>query len=274
MNRREPTPRGIVLGVNPRGCADRTVPVMRVEADGKPLAIVFGAAAHAVASAQSDRVSGDYPGFAQAEIEQLFPGAQAMFMAGAAGDANAHPKTGIEDARTLGHTLALEVARVLKGKLQPVNGPLVTLLERADLPLRPIARADLAKFSKTGWEGYVAEGANAIFEKGGTLPPTYRAPFALWRFGDGLTIVGLSGEPVFDYAAMSVQRLGPLNLWVAGYTNDVFGYLASARVLSEGGYETRGLYIGIGLFDSGVDGAVMGAIESMGRKSGRIPGAR
>jgi hypothetical protein len=26
-------------------------------------------------------------------------------------------------------------------------------------------------------------------------------------------------------------------LWVAGYSNDVFGYIPSARVLSEGGYE-------------------------------------
>ena len=57
---------------------------------------------------------------------------------------------------------------------------------------------------------------------------------------------------------------------VAGYTNDVYGYLASERILREGGYECRGLYIGVGLFDSGVDRAVMNAIESMARKAGRI----
>jgi neutral ceramidase len=274
MNRREATPRGVVLGVNPSGYADRRVPVLRVESQGRILAIVFGAAAHAVASAQSDRVSGDYPGFAQIELQRLYPGAQAMFMAGAAGDANAHPKTGVEDARVHGQTLAAEVARVLGGRLQPVNGPLVTLLERADLPLRRITPDDLSKFAKSGWEGYFVEGAKAIFAKGGAIPPAYRAPFAMWRFGDGLTLVGLSGEPVSDFSVMSSERLGPLDLWVAGYTNDVYGYLASERVLQQGGYETRGLYIGIGLFDAGVDRAVMEAIESMGRKAGRIAAGR
>src|SRR5262249_3515088 len=47
MNRREFTPNGVILGVNPRGLADRTVPVLRVDsADGKPLTILFGAGTH------------------------------------------------------------------------------------------------------------------------------------------------------------------------------------------------------------------------------------
>ncbi|HSH14883.1 MAG TPA: neutral/alkaline non-lysosomal ceramidase N-terminal domain-containing protein, partial [Verrucomicrobiae bacterium] len=47
MNRREFTPRGVILGVNPRGIADRTVPVMRVEgASGELRAVLYGAATH------------------------------------------------------------------------------------------------------------------------------------------------------------------------------------------------------------------------------------
>ena len=33
---------------------------------------------------------------------------------------------------------------------------------------------------------------------------------------------------------------GPAYVWVAGYTNNVFGYIASRRVLEEGGYEGGG----------------------------------
>jgi hypothetical protein len=45
MNRREFTPDGVILGVNARGLADRTVPVLRVDTpEGKLRAVLFGAA--------------------------------------------------------------------------------------------------------------------------------------------------------------------------------------------------------------------------------------
>lgn len=62
------------------------------------------------------------------------------------------------------------------------------------------------------------------------------------RLGGQLTLVALSGEVVVDYS-LRLQRdlrsqLSPgERLWVAGYSNDVFGYIPSARVLAEGGYE-------------------------------------
>src|SRR5262249_24464131 len=88
MNRREFTPNGVILGVNPRGLADRSVPVLRVaSADGKPLAILFGAAVHNTTLGQDNyEISGDYAGFAQAFIQEKHPHVQAMFMLGCAGD--------------------------------------------------------------------------------------------------------------------------------------------------------------------------------------------
>jgi hypothetical protein len=47
MNRREWAPTGVKLGFNPRGLADRSVPVLRIDGpDGKPRAVLFGAAVH------------------------------------------------------------------------------------------------------------------------------------------------------------------------------------------------------------------------------------
>ena len=41
-----------------------------------------------------------------------------------------------------------------------------------------------------------------------------------------------------DYSLRLKRELaGPAAVWVAGYSNDVFGYLPSRRVTSEGGYE-------------------------------------
>ena len=272
-NRRQPSEKGIVLGVNARGIADRTVPVLRIEGAGGELrAIVFGAAAHAVTAGPKNlAVTGDYPGYAMAAVEDAFPGAQAMFVAGCAGDAAPFPRGALEYARAHGRTLAAEVGRVLKEPLAPVQGPLRTEFRQVDLPLRRFTPEQVRKMGENApsWLAFFTGRALEIFKRGGELPRAYPAPFSVWQFGGSLTLVAFSGETVVDYATLAEQRLGPLNLWVAGYSNDLFGYLPSARLLSEGGYETRGLYMGVGLFDPAVETAVMNAISEMARAAGR-----
>ena len=75
----------------------------------------------------------------------------------------------------------------------------------------------------------------------GTPPSAVTARVAVWQFGNDLTLVALSGEVVVDYVHFVEQTLGPTQLWIAAYSNDVFGYLPSARLLREGGYETHGV---------------------------------
>jgi len=62
-----------------------------------------------------------------------------------------------------------------------------------------------------------------------------RAPLHVLRLGS-LSLVALSGEVVVDYA-LAIKRKYGSGTWVAGYTDSVFGYVPSARVLREGGYE-------------------------------------
>src|SRR5262245_2056184 len=138
MHRREFTPRGIILGVNPRGLADRSVPVLRVDdPDGKPRAVLFGAAAHnTTLGGDNYQVCGDYAGFAQAHVEKQHPKVQAMFVLGCAGVANPYPRGTMELARQHGEALGKEVCPVLGGKLRPVAGPLSIAFDRVDLPLQ------------------------------------------------------------------------------------------------------------------------------------------
>jgi hypothetical protein len=67
-----------------------------------------------------------------------------------------------------------------------------------------------------------------------------------WRFGTGLTLIAIGGEPVVDYALRFKAEYGWENTWVAGYSNDVMGYIPSLRVLKEGGYEAGGAMINYG----------------------------
>lgn len=56
---------------------------------------------------------------------------------------------------------------------------------------------------------------------------------------------------------------------MAGYSNDLYGYLVTSRLFEEGGYETRGLYTDLGLFAPGVEKVVMSAVADMARAAGR-----
>jgi hypothetical protein len=276
MNRRQATARGIILGVNPRGPADRTVPVLRIEdASGVTRGVVFGAACHNTTLTGSQlNINGDYSGYAQMYLEAKL-GAQAMFMAGCGADANPYPRAKLEYAQAHGKELSEEVGRVLGEQLKPVRGPVRTAFRRVALPLQQHSRAELDKMGAKAptWLKFYVDGAKELAGQGKRVPETYAAPFAVWQFGQDLTLVGYSGETLVDYALLAEQRLGPLNLWVAGYCNDLFGYLPPARVLAEGGYETRGIYAGVGLFRPETEKVVMDAITALAVEAGR-PGLR
>ena len=68
----------------------------------------------------------------------------------------------------------------------------------------------------------------------------------VWQFGSALTLIALGGETVVDYALRFKAEYGWEDTWVAGYSNDVMGYVPSLRVLKEGGYEGGGAMVNYG----------------------------
>ena len=274
MNRREFTPRGVRLGVNPRGLVDRSVPVLRLDdAKGKLRGVVFGYACHGTTLGGRDYVvCGDYMGYAQERLERELEGVTTLFVSGCGGDANPYPRGRIEYAQDNGANLAREVIRVLKTDLAAVEGPLGIGFERVDLPFRKVEREELAAIASRG-PGYqrgVARKQLEAIDKGEAPASHYVAPITVWQFGESLTLVGLPGEVVVDFMTMTERAVGPLRLWVAGYCNDVFGYLVSAQVLEEGGYETRGTYHGAaGFFSRDAEKVVVKKVVELARKAGR-----
>jgi len=92
-----------------------------------------------------------------------------------------------------------------------------------------------------------------------------------WRLGDGPHWVFLGGEVVVDFAGRLKSELGPGRTWVVGYCNDVMAYIASRRVLAEGGYEGAGAMVYYGLpapwapsSEDAIVAAVRGQVEATG----------
>lgn len=259
------------MAANPDRYADQTVPVLRIDdLEGRPRAIVFGCACHAVTlGGNSNVLSGDYPGHARQTIQQQFPGIQTLFVQGCGADANPDPRaTGdqVEWVKRHGQALGNEVCRVAKGDLGAIRGPLRVEFDGIELPLQPaLPREELEKLAKGPFsQSHNAKRILEAMDNGETIPTHYRAPLALWQFGDDLTLVAISGEVVSDYVPLVAQAIDAKRLWVAGYSNQVFGYFPSAKVVEEGGYETLGLVSAhIGWFSADAEGVLLDGVRRL-----------
>ena len=278
VNRREPTDGGVRLGQNPKGPVDHTVPVLRVEApDGKLRAVLFGYACHCTTlTAEHYKISGDYAGYAQMEIERVHPGATAMFLTLCAGDQNPNPRSSEELAQRHGRSLAEEVVRVLGGELKPVRPPIRAAFQIVELRFAPHTRETFEKELESGDKFRVAR-ARQMLKAYDERRPVRQVPYPVQavRFNADLALLALGGEVVVDYALRAKREFPRETLVVAAYSNDVMCYIPSLRVLREGGYEADSsmIYYGQpGPFSEEVEETVFKTIHQVLRRVGAKAG--
>jgi neutral ceramidase len=259
----------------PLGPVDHSVPVLRVDrADGAPLAIVFGYACHNTTLQDTFvRYHGDYAGVAQALLERRHAGATALFVAGCGADANPMPRGTLELVEAHGAALADAVDRAVKSAA-PIEASLHTAFGKVDLPFaRGTAREEWRRqldVEEVYKQRYAAL-MQAVAARDGRLPAAQPDPVQVWRFGSGLTLVALGGEVVVDYALRLAREYPDRRMWVAGYSNDVFGYVPSVRVLREGGYEGGDamIYYGRpGPFTEAVEPLIIGEVRRLSGRRG------
>lgn len=280
VNRREPTEKGIRIGVNPKGPVDHAVPVVRVtDPGGKLVAVLFGYACHnTTLTGEFYQISGDYAGFAQIELEKTFPGAAAMFVMLCGADQNPHPRSSLDLAEQHGRSLAAEVEKVLSGRLQPVRGPLRAAFRIVEPAFAPHTRETFEPRLNDP-NPVRARHARAMLATYDERRPIRRIPYPVQaiRFGNTLTVVALGGEVVVDYALRIKREFPGESIIVAGYSNDVMCYIPSLRVLREGGYEAVDsmLYYGQpGPFNEEIEETVFSGIYDVLKRVGRRPARR
>ncbi|MFO0944660.1 MAG: neutral/alkaline non-lysosomal ceramidase N-terminal domain-containing protein [Planctomycetota bacterium] len=243
VNRRnnpEPqVPAMLAAGTPLSGPVDHAVPVMTVtRPDGRIDAILFGYACHPT-TLSFLTWCGDYPGFAQLEIEAKHPGATAMFVNTCGGDQNPLPRRSVELCQRYGHMLAEAVEEVLARPLEPVTPGLRTAFAYVELPyLKVMSREELFE-ARQADNAIRARWASRMLEKlerGETFSPTYPYPIHAWRLGKEMLVIGMGAETVVDYALRFKREFGA-GTWVLGYCDDMIAYIPSRRVWEEGGYE-------------------------------------
>jgi len=275
MNRREPTPKGIINGKCPDGPVDHDVPVLKISTpDGVLKAVLFGYACHNT-TLNNYQINGDYAGFAQIELQKAYPGATAMFFMGCGADQNPQPRGTVELAIQHGKSLADEVQKVLSGNLHPVYPPIRTDFAIVDLDFLPF---DLELYQKDmlSTDKYVQRRAKLMLEaynKGWDVSK-FHYPLQVIRFNNDLTILAMSGEVVVDYSLKMKKEYSNENLFVGGYCNEVMCYIPTQNILKEGGYEanTSMIYYGLpGPFANNAEEKIVTTIHRLMNNVGAKP---
>lgn len=243
INRRLPTPEGILLAPNPDGSVDHDVPVLRVTApDGQAIATLFGYACHNTALGPVRQLHGDYAGFAQELLEKEEPEGIALFLMGCGGDQNPEPRRDLDDARRNGQALARAVQQATQQRGVHLPPTLQVRTETIPLPFAPLPPRDQLQARSTSPDGFVARHAQSILDRWPhpeDQPPDYPYPVQVALLGNQLQLIALGGEPMVDYSLRLKRELAApgRSTWVAGYSNLVHAYIPTRKVLQEGGYE-------------------------------------
>ena len=238
VNRRNNTESKLTNLTPLQGPNDYSVPVLKVEDNkGNIKAVVFGYACHPTVL-NGYEWCGDYPGFAQIELEKCYPGATALFFQGAGADQNPLPRRSIPLAKQYGKELAAAVERVISEPMRELQPQLAVAYSEISLEMESVpTEKELEKYVQElgGYEKKWAEYMLGKLQKGEKLISSYPYPVQVWQLGEQ-TIVSLGGELLVSYAHQLKELLGE-DIFVMGYCNDVMAYIPSDEELGKGGYE-------------------------------------
>jgi putative membrane-bound dehydrogenase-like protein len=259
------------IGTVDEGPVDRNVRVLRVrDNSGKLVAVSYQYACHSTSiSPNENKISGDWGGISAGIIETANPGCIALPIIGCGADANPNPRGTIALSRKHGAEMAESVQKVLGNELKPLphptNAAFVLVALASERPNKQ--KLEAMQKSNSAHERSFANTWLELLSRKDRIPETYPAPVHLWSFGKDLAWVFMGGEVVVDYQIRIEKELSQFdNVWVAGYVDDVFAYVASERVRGEGGYEVDGsmLYYGQpGRWESGTEEKIVDRVLQM-----------
>ena len=227
------------FGAVPDAPVDHELAVLKVTStDGKVLAVVCNYACHnTTLRGKFKQIHGDWAGSAQKFLEADCPDTAPLITIGCGADSDPCPHGTVELCDQHGRAFADEVERLLAGPSRPIAPTVSAARQVLTVPwAKDIDMESAREVAKKSWA--ISSLLESLDETGKLPdPPTY--PLTTWTFGDDLAMVFLSNEMVVDYAIRLKQEFEPSRLWVSAYTNDVSCYVASPRIIEEGGYEAR-----------------------------------
>ncbi|MBX3423718.1 MAG: neutral/alkaline non-lysosomal ceramidase N-terminal domain-containing protein [Pirellulaceae bacterium] len=262
------------FGIQEGGPVDHRVHILRVTGhDGALLGAVYQYACHCTTLGQDfNQISGDWAGLSASRLEDLNPGAVFLPIIGCGGDANPNPRGSYEGAMQNGLQMVDAVRRGLREQnwsaLQPPTQIQYGLVGLE--PEQPTAQAiqhaaDSDDPNQRRWAIHM----QATRLKMGRLPESCPMPVHAWIFGEQLSWIFLGGEVVVEYQFALEKEFSTEHTWVAAYTDEVVGYVASESQRSEGGYEvdySMIFYLQPGRWQSGTQSDLVSRVRQISQQ--------
>ncbi|MHB9027171.1 MAG: hypothetical protein ACYC9O_00230 [Candidatus Latescibacterota bacterium] len=264
MSRRKKLADGTIdFAPNPTGTVCNTLPFcVFKDTGGKPVSILFSISCHP-STIKGDELayqfSADFPGVAQARLDQWLGGAGSLFLQGAAGDAKASViGKGMEnwragnwdDVAKAGTMLADEVLGGIQNGLTRVEPELRSCTVEMEFPFdTPISRDKIETIVKTpvpessesepeALRRWAQEKLLLIDRRYG-LPKTVTVSAHGVQLGAGVRLIGVEGEIVGGLGNLITAFYKTGVTFPMGYTDGTQMYIPTSAMLDEGGYEVN-----------------------------------
>lgn len=249
INRRLVTAGGVKMAPNPHGTTDETAPLLVAETAAGPAAIVWNYACHPVSHPMPAHVAAHFPHVVRSALrrEAGAPDLPVLFLQGFSGDTRPSATTRIRTPRDVAIWLRWGRGFYDMGASAYQKWSMSMTQKMLDLfcsaPPRVLRGLDAQRVC-VPLEQFVEGG-----------PDGSTVNFQRLDIGDAVTIVGVSAEVVSDYARWlrTLQPRDHTTLCV-GCLDDTYGYLPTAAMLAEGGYEASDFQLAFGYDGVRVDG--------------------
>jgi hypothetical protein len=227
---------GVWMAPNPAGPVDRHIQVARIGTD----VVLWTFACHPSFLPQMSHVSADFPGFVRAALRRaLGEHTTVLFWQGFSGDVFPSFVASMK-------TVAGRIQRKLLSRAEVVRAEVwqrwaTTLAGQVIAAVRGINSQESA-FSLACRRSEIPAEALVPGSATGKRIRAHRVDL-----GAALRVVGISAEMVVEYLPVFEGLFGPGPLFCVSCMDGVIGYVPTAQMLSEGGYEVDGFRAAFGL---------------------------
>ncbi len=251
MNRRLYVNGKIQNKPNPKGKVDDTIKILKVvQSDESIGAIMVRLSCHPVATGAQHLITADFPGAFRAIFEKYFPGAIAIFLQGAGGDARPSQVAKGDTWQTMPHNqlpligevLFQEVLRVLINPMELLTNLDISADSRqVFIPVvdNHIDRKTIERKlpEASGFYRIYLEELLKLIRLNKKPPEGLAITVQMLRFNKYFCILGVQGEVTAGLGKKIEDNLSTIHNMVLGYTPGSICYLLDREEYVKGGYE-------------------------------------